>query len=186
MNQFKALYADIQTWFSRLTQRERLMVGGASLALGVFVLFLVLVSFSSTAEATRRRIKDKTAKLAEVQQLAASYGQAEMQRQAVERQLTGNNVRLISFLTEKATASRLEIPSMTPKADVPVGDGKILESVVEMTLTDIPLGKLVDFLGSVEQAQGVVKVKFLRIEPRVSNETLTAWVTVATYKMKPE
>src|SRR2546423_863014 len=151
MNQLKALLGDAQMWFSRLTQRERLMVTGASGALGIFILFLVLFSFSSSADAYKRRIKDKSAKLAEVQALAASYGQAEMQRHAVERQLTGNNVRLITYLSEKATAAGLEIPSMTPKADVPLGDGKILESAVEMTFTDITLGKLVDFLSGVEQ-----------------------------------
>jgi general secretion pathway protein M len=184
MSQLKALFADIQTWFTRLTGRERMMVSVAGGALSIFILFLVLFSFSSSAEATRRRIKSKTETFNQVQQLAANYGQAEARRQEVERQLSGNNVRLITFLSEKASAAGLEIPSMTPKADVPLGDGRILESTVEMTLTDIPLGKLVDFLGNVENAPGVVKVKFLRVEPRVAQETLTAWVTVATYRMK--
>jgi general secretion pathway protein M len=185
MDQLKALLADAQAWFSRLTQRERMLVLGAGGGLLAFILFLVLFSFGSSADSTRRRIKTKSETLAKVQELAANYGQAEAARQDVERQLSGNNVRLISYLTEKGTAAGLEIPSITPKADVPVGDGRILESSAEMTLTDITLGKLVDFLGSIEQAPGIVKVKYLRIEPRVQNETLTAWVTVATYKMKP-
>jgi general secretion pathway protein M len=66
---------------------------------------------------------------------------------------------------------------------VPVGDGKIVESSVELTLTDVTLGKLVDFLQSVERGPGVVKVKYLRIEPRPSDQLLTAWTTIATYKL---
>jgi general secretion pathway protein M len=55
---------------------------------------------------------------------------------------------------------------------------------VELTFTDVDLRKLYDFLTSVESGPGVVKVKSLRLEPRSASETLTAWTTVATYKMK--
>jgi general secretion pathway protein M len=30
----------------------------------------------------------------------------------------------------------------------------------------------------------VVKVKYLRIEPRVNDQTVTAWATIATYRLK--
>ena len=36
----------------------------------------------------------------------------------------------------------------------------------------------------VEAGPGLVRVKYLRIEPRLKDETLTAWVTVATYHLK--
>jgi general secretion pathway protein M len=65
-----------------------------------------------------------------------------------------------------------------------VGDGKIIESSVELTFTDVDLRKLTDFLTTVESGPGVVKVKYLRIEPRSASDTLTAWTTVATYRMK--
>ncbi|MFZ5471064.1 MAG: type II secretion system protein GspM [Myxococcota bacterium] len=184
MNQLKALIADAQTAFGRLTERERRLVSLAAAAVACFVVFLVLFSFSSAAGTYRRRTEDKLRKLAEVQALAASYREAEQTRQGVERNLTASNIRLISYLEEKGTAAGLDIPTMNPKADVAIGDGKIMESAVELTLTDITLGRLVDFLSSVERGPGVVKVKYLRIEPRVAQENLTAWVTIATYRMK--
>ena len=55
---------------------------------------------------------------------------------------------------------------------------------MELTLTDVQLTKLVDFLCSVEQGPGVVRVKFLRIEPRTKDGMLTAWTTVAAYRLK--
>ena len=184
MEKLKALFADAQAWFSRLTARERRLVGFAGVALTCFVVFLILWSFSTSASDYRRRTTDKLGKLAEVQALAASYREAEQVRQGVERQLTASNIRLISYLEEKGTAAGLDIPTMNPKSDVALGDGKIIESAVELTLTDISLGKLVDFLSAVETGPGVVKVKYLRVEPRTANETLTAWVTIATYRMK--
>jgi len=60
----------------------------------------------------------------------------------------------------------------------------IVESTVELTLTDVPLSKLVAFLALVERGPGVVRVKSLRIEPRLKENVLTAWATVATYKLK--
>ncbi len=184
MDKIKALLSDANSWFTRLTQRERRLVALAASAVGVFVLFLILFSFSNSAAGYRRRTRDNLVKLAEVQALAASFREAEQARQGVERQLSASNIRLFSYVEEKGTAAGLDIPTITPKSDVPLGDGKIIESSVELTLTDVPLGKLVSFLSSVETGAGVVKVKFLRIEPKVASETLTAWATIATYHMK--
>jgi len=55
---------------------------------------------------------------------------------------------------------------------------------VEFTLTDVQITRLVNFLTAVEQGPGVVRVKFLRIEPRTKDGVLTAWTTVAAYRLK--
>ncbi len=184
MEKLKAKLADLLAAFGRLTEREKRMVMVAGVAVVFFVVFIVLYSFGASADRTKRRIADKTTKLAQVQNLATSFRAAEQVRQGVEQKLDASNIRLISYVEEKATAAGLDTPSMQPKADVALGDGRIVESSVEFTLTDVPLGRLVDFLTSIETGPGVVKVKYLRIEPRVANETLTAWVTVSTYKLK--
>jgi general secretion pathway protein M len=185
MEQLKSLISDAQAAFQRLSQRERTLVlaaGGTALA---FILFLVLLSFSSSAAGYRRRTDDKLAKLREVQTLAASFREAEQSRQMLEQQLSASNVRLTSYLEEKGNEVGLVIPTMTNKGPIPIGDGKIQESSVEFTLNDIKLRDLSDFLATIENGPGVVKVKFLRIEPKVEAETLTAWVNIATYQLKP-
>lgn len=184
MEQIRELLNNARAAFERLSNRERQMVlatGGAVLA---FVLFLILFSFSNSANGYRKRTDQKLAKLREVQTLAASYRQATEARQAVEQQLTASNVRLMSYIEDKATRSGLTVPNMTPKNDVGIGDGQIIESSVELTFTDVDLRKLHTFLQDVESGPGVVKVKNLRLEPRAASETLTAWTTVATYRMK--
>jgi len=184
MEKIRAILNDAKAWFERLSNRERQMVLGTGGAVMAFVLFVIIFSFASSADAYRKRTEQKLAKLREVQALAASYREATQERQGVEQQLTGSDVRLMSYIEEKATQAGLTVPNMTPKNDVGIGDGQIVESSVELTLTDVDLRKLHDFLSAVERGPGVVKVKSLRLEPRDASETLTAWTTVATYKMK--
>ncbi len=184
MNQLRNLLANVQTGFGRLTDRERRMVILAASAVAVFSVFLILFSFSSSAAGYHKRMETKTQKLEQVNQLAAVFRESENQRQAVERQLGQSDVRLISYIEEKGTEAGLDIRTMNPKGDVAIGDGKIMESAVEVTLTDVPLDKLVNFLSSVERGPGVVKVKRLRLEPRPDQQTITAWTTIATYSLK--
>jgi len=73
---------------------------------------------------------------------------------------------------------------MNPKGEVPLADGKIVESSIEIMMPDVRIDKLVAFLSEVERGPGVVKVKYLRLEPRPAAENITAWATIATYRMK--
>lgn len=184
MDKVRELLNDIRTWFDRLSNRERQLVGLTGAAVLGFIIFIILISFSNSAQRYQRRIDSKLKSLQEVKELASSYRQAAQERQAVEQQLQASNVRLISYIEEKATQAGLEVPNMTPKGDVSLGEGQIIESTVELTFTDVNLLKLTDFLRLVEGGPGVVKVKTLRLETRSGTETLTAWTTVATYRMK--
>lgn len=184
MDKIKALWADLQTWYGGLTQRERTLVAIASAAVVAFVLFLVLYTSAMGAASTRSRTEQKLLKLAEVQELAANFREAERVRTALERQLTGNTTQLVTYIEEIGSRAGLQIPTMNPKGDVPLGDGKIVESAVELTLTDVTLDKLYRFLTSIEGGAGLVRVKYLRVEPRPANQTVTAWVNIATYKMR--
>ncbi len=180
----RQLLNNLQGSFATLSLRERqmVMIGGALVSL--FVVVLVTWSFSSSATAIRTRTQSKLARLEEVQDLAATYRDAKSVQEAMEQRLAASNVRLISYLEDKGNKAGLTIPSINPKADVTLEGDKIVESAAEFTLTDVALNRLVDFLSSVEAGPGVVKVKYLRIEPRVKDETLTAWVVVATYHTK--
>lgn len=186
MERLKTLFAELQSRFQALTPRERTLVSVAGGAVSVFILFVMLFSFASTSSSIQRRTEEKLLKLRDAQALAENYAENTRQREATERQLSTNAVQLISYLEEKGTAAGLEIPTMNPKGDVPLGDGKIIESSVELTFTDVPIRKFYDFLSNVERGQAVVKVKFIRIEPHPANETLTAWTTVSTYKLKQQ
>lgn len=184
MSAITDLQTTIQTSFAALSSREKRMVGGAALAVTVFVVLMVTFSFSNKADSIRARTAGKIAQLDEVQTLASGYRDAKAKQDALENQLRASNVRLVSYLEEKAKPAGIELPSINPKADVPLEGSKIVESAVEVTLTDVKLNRLLDFLQAVEAGPGIVKVKYLRLEPRPAQETVTAWLTVATYKLK--
>ena len=184
MDRLRQRWVDVQNWWSELSRREKVLVASAATAAVVFTLFIVLFSLAVSADDTRRRTATKLSQLATAQALSQSYADAERARKADEAQLATSGVSLITYLEDKGTQSGLAIPALTPKADAPIGDGRIIESTVELTLTDIPLPKLVSFLSAVERGPGMVRVKSLRIEPRTKDNVLTAWATVATYRLK--
>jgi general secretion pathway protein M len=184
MDRLRQRWAELQSWLSGLSRREKVLVGSATAAVVCFVLFVILLALASAADDTRRRTTSKLAQLATAQALSQSYAEAERARKADEAQLSSSGVSLITYLEEKGSQAGVDIPALTPKADAPVGDGRIVESTVELTLTDVPLSRLVAFLALVERGPGMVRVKSLRIEPRLKENVLTAWATVATYKLK--
>ncbi|MFT3709571.1 MAG: type II secretion system protein GspM [Archangium sp.] len=183
MSAITDLQSSVQAQFAALSAREKRMVGGAAAAVAVFALFMVIFTFGNKATSIRNRTQEKINKLEEVQTLAAGYRDAKAKQDALESQLRASNVRLVSYLEDKAKPAGIELPSINPKADLQL-EGKIVESSVDVTLTDVKLNRLIDFLQAVEQGPGIVKVKTLRLEPRPAQETVTAWVTIATYKLK--
>ncbi len=184
MSAITDLQSTIQTSFAALSSREKRMVGGAAAAVAVFAVFMVIFTFGNKAEAIRKRTNEKISKLDEVQTLASGYRDAKARQDQLEGQLRASNVRLVSYLEDKAKPAGIELPSINPKADMPLENSHIVESSVEVTLSDVKLNRLVEFLQSVEAGPGIVKVKNLRLEPRVAQETVTAWVTISTYRMK--
>jgi general secretion pathway protein M len=184
MESIKSAIASVQAYLSTLTQRERRLVVGGAVALVGFIVFVVTFSIGSRADAIRTRIKDKTAQLDQVQELAGTFRDADSARQQVELNLRASNIRLASYVEEKGKNAGLSIPSINPKGDVALDGDTIVESAVEVVLNDIPLNRLGEFLTAVEAGPGVVKVKYMRIEPRPASETLSAWITIATYRMK--
>jgi len=180
----RQLLNSLQNSLATLSSRERKLVMVGGVAVGLFAVFLVTWSFSNGAEAIRKRTQNKLVRLEQVQELAATYRDAKGVQDAMEQRLAASNVRLISYLEEKGNKSGLSIPSINPKAELTLEGDKIVESAAEFTLTDVQLNRLVEFLAAVEAGPGVVKVKYLRLEPHLKEETLTAWVVVATYHLK--
>ena len=119
-----------------------------------FAVFLVTVVFSNKADAIRKRTAGKIAKLEEVQALASGYREARAAQDAIERQLQASNLRLMSYVEEKGQKAGLEIPTINPKSDITLEGTKIVESAVEVTLTDVKLNRLLDFLASLEAGPG--------------------------------
>ena len=184
MSALTDLQTQLQAQLAALSAREKRMLGGAAAAVTIFIVFMVIFSFGRTADSIRDRTAKKIVQLDEVQTLASGYREAKAKQDQLENQLRASNVRLVSYLEDKAKPAGIDLPSINPKADIPLEGSKIIERSVEVTLTDVKVNRLIDFMTAVEAGPGVVKIKYLRLEPRPAQETVTAWLTIATYKMK--
>ncbi len=184
MSAITDLQTQLQAQLATMSAREKRMLGGALGAVAIFIVLFVGMSFGRTADQIRSRTASKISQLDDVQTLAAGYREAKARQDQLENQLRASNVRLLTYLEDKAKPAGLELPSINPKADIPLDGSKIVESSVELTLTDVPINRLLDFITSVEAGPGIVRVKYLRLEPRPAQETVTAWLTVSTYKLK--
>ena len=184
MDRLRQLWADAQTWWSGLSRREKVLVGAASGGGGGLRLLRRPVRAAGSADDTRRRTATKLTQLAEAQALSQSYAEAERARKADEAQLSEERRQPHHLPRGEGRAGRARHPGAHAQGGRPVGDGRIIESTVELTLTDVTLPKLVTFLSAVERGPGMVRVKSLRIEPRPKDNVITAWATVATYKLK--
>src|SRR5258708_34176425 len=141
------------------------------LGVGIFLLPVLLFSFSSTAAGYRRRTEQKLIKFREVHALAANYRDAEQIRLRTEQQLKSSNLSLISYVEEKGTSAGLSIPTMNPKGEVPLADCKIVESSVEIMMPDVRIDKLAAFIRDVKRGHGVSKAKSLSLDPSPAADT---------------
>ncbi len=183
MDAIKQALAQLQARFAALTGREQKLVLALIPVFIAVVLFVLIFSFNNSANTIRKRTENKLQQLNAARELAGNFSQAEGKRRAAEQLLSQGNVRLISALEQKAQQNGLQIPSMTPRGETPLGDGRILETRVDLTLADVSVRQTVDFLSSVERGPGVVKVTYLRLEPRPAQENLTATVNVSAYRL---
>ena len=160
------------------------MLGAGARGARVFILFLIMLSLLDAAPTRSASAPSRSwRKLARgAGSWRASYREAEASAQdAWSSSSRRSNIRLISYLEEKGNKAGLDDAQHQPQGRRPLDGDKIVESAVELTLTDVSCNRLVDFLARSRPGPGVVKVKYLRLEPRPRDETLTAWVTIATY-----
>ena len=128
MASFGTLQTTIQSTLAALSVRERRLVIGGGAVVIAFLVFFVTLSFSNTANAIRNRTTQKLAKLDEVLALTANYRQAKAAQEAAERQLAQSNIKLLSYVEDNAKQKGLDLPSVTPKAEIPVEGTKIVEN----------------------------------------------------------
>lgn len=184
MDRLRRLFAEANAAYSRLQPRERKLVtvGG----LFALVAITLLVSFAVSSAVTRRetRIDLKITQLEEFRRSMGGFRAAEQERSTLETRLKGAPVRLFSLLEDAAKRHGLEIGGMVDKGIHPLGESKINEISVEVTLNRIPLDKLVQFLTELESGQALVKVTRIQIRPRPGDATIDASLMVSTYQLQ--
>ncbi len=184
LDRLRKLRADLETWFGQLSQRERLMVSAAGATIVLFVIFLVSASISRGIASREARIEDKTKILSQVGKLAEGYRRAQAEKQQLEGRLKGQQVPLLSHISQTGATLGIEVNDLRPSGQPQEANG-IVEESVEVSLARIDLPKLSRFLQALEHGQGVVKIQRLRLSTRSDDPQLVdATLVVATFQLK--
>jgi general secretion pathway protein M len=161
---------------SKLSQREKIIVAGGSLALLVFLIvqFLIVPVFTRNAQ-MRRSVQVKTAMLAEMQRLKADHDSLKSAAKQSEARFTRRDkgFTLFSFLDQLAGQAHVKerVSYMRPtKTEQKNSTFKL--SRVEMKLEAVTLEQLATFLNAVEYSKNMVTVSKLSITRRDQKEGL--------------
>jgi general secretion pathway protein M len=184
METWKKLRADAEAWVGKLSQRERLMVTVAALALAVFSIWLVSHAIGSGISAREARIEQKTKVLSQVGKLAEGYRRREADKKGLEAKLKGSPVALMSHISQIGATLGIAVNDLRPTTTPSDMEG-LSEESVEVNLARIELTKLAALLQSLERGAGIVKVRRLRVTTRSDDPALVdATLLVSTFQLK--
>jgi general secretion pathway protein M len=184
MERLRRLPGDLMAWLAKLSPRERLMVSAAAAAVFVFIASLVSVSISTGISQRERRIEEKTRLLSQVSKLAEGYRAREAERKLLEARLKAPPVQLLSYISLQGTTFQIEVGDLRP-TNAPGDLEGLKEEMVEVNLARVELGKLARFLQALENGQGVVQIRRLRLTTRNDDQRqVDATFTVSAYQLK--
>lgn len=174
----------ITTSFERLSRREQVMVG--FIVVAVFSMVLGLGYFFVSRDLAKRE-KRITAKLAQLEQVAGLRGDYQ-RRLADQNRIAGeirrnNTMRLLSYIEDTAKRSSIEIGNAQERAGSQMGGGILKEEDAEITVRDVSIDRLYDFLKRLEEGNALVRVRQLKVRKRYADpKRLEATITVGTFK----
>jgi len=184
MERLRKLRADLEAWLGTLSQRERLMVAAAALAVVLFTVWLGAYKIGSALSAREASIEQKTKVLSQVGKLAESYRRRQAERQALEARLKGAPVQLMSHISQTGATLGIQVNDLRPTG-APAEEGNLREESVEVNLVRIELQRVAMLVQSLERGAGVVKVRRIRITTRSDDPMLVdATLVVSTYQLK--
>ncbi len=185
MSFFRKLQADLEAFFARLSQRERVMVTAAAVAVAAFLVFLVSHGISRSIRTREARIQEKTRVLSQVGKLAQGWRAAQAERAELEQRLRGKSLPLMTFLSQTGSRLGIEVNDLRPSAAPTDAAGGVVEESVEVSVAKIDLPRLARLLEELERGPGVVKVRRVQVRTRTDDPAaVDVSLLVATYQLK--
>jgi len=158
--------------FSRLTQREQMIVVGGSAGGLLFILAVIGMMMSSAISSAERRVGEKLRTLNQVMALQDEYrAKQATQRDALAELRRNKGVRLVSLVESAARSAGIEIGRLQPQDGEPDENG-VVESRVELRASKLSIDRLQDFIKRLERSSGIVIVQRLKVNKPYRKETL--------------
>lgn len=162
----------LQTW-SDLSSRERvLLLGVGSLAVVMFLYFLVVTPFLTASNRAREEAQGSEKQLEAMVKMREQYDALHQRVSSVEDRIKKDKARrnMLTLLESLAAKSSAKVDSMQERR----GDTNdaYREKKVEVSLKNVTLEQTVNYLHSIESADQLFTIKSMRIRTRSDNSNL--------------
>ena len=181
----KSKLDSLSSAFERLSGREQVMTLFLVVAISGFILGMGTYFVGKDLKRRDARITAKTKKLVELQGLRANYQRrlADQNRLAAEIK-KNNKTRLLSYIETVSKQANTEIRNAAERSGQNTGSDILKEVAAEVSVQNVSIDRLYDFLKRIEAGNRLVKVRKLEIKTRFDNpKMLDAKVTVGTFKV---
>lgn len=175
--------ARLRSAYEGLSSREQLLVLGAATAVGLALVYLLVVSpVQRFAASASRRVEIAEQELELVQRLRREYDEVHGRLASVEQRIrSGPRGEIFTTLEKLASESAVKVDSMEPRTS-PASDS-YRETKVQVSLKGITLAQLVNYLHRIDSSAQVLSVKSLRIRARKDKpELLDVTFTVSSFE----
>lgn len=179
----KERYDALMAAFERLSSREQ------SLLLLIVVLILGgVVGFSSYFTGRglakqERRIDRRIEQLQEVARLRSDYQSRLREQQRLTSEVKGNRTQLLSYLERVAKQVKVSVQNVEQRASRPTGSPEVREELAKVSIKDVSVNRLNDFLRGLDGGSRLVVVRNVRVSPNFENpKRLNATITLGTFK----
>lgn len=165
----------MMAFLSRLSSRERWLVLGAAVFVGLVLIFALIVNpFMDKRQRYVRMAREKRQDLAQFQQFASEYRSLQLSIKQLQERVTSGESDMSLLAAMESNARKLglaeKIASMKPfTTELESG---MVQSSVEMRVEKVDLKGLVEFIESVETGPNMAMTTRLRIKTRFDDPAL--------------
>ena len=176
--------SQLQESFSRLNERERVLVSITAVVAVIFIVFGFAWWGNGAIDGRHKSVALKKEKLAQILALEGKYKEAANLEKKAAQKLERNNVSLFSLLQKTAGDLGLKLNDLNERK-TPIRDTELETVSVEVNLKQLSVDKLNQFIEKIEgrSNDGLVKIVKLKVKTRFDNpELLDVNMTVSTWK----
>lgn len=176
------LWEPIQTEINRLSSRERLILLITTVSIFFLVSLALLIWVGSSASGLDRKIAKSKTNIQEIIKLGQIYQAKEAQISELDRRMlqTPKDFRLATELEKIANASGIQIDSFKERPGSPHEFYE--ENQVLLSIKEVDIRSLIDFLQSIENARRFMLITNLNIKPGFKDPTkLNVQAVISTF-----
>ncbi len=169
--------------YDRMGPQEKLLVGAGGVFLILFLVFqLIVFPYFSARQRLARSVKEEKAELAKIVDLQRQYRRLQGADGGVETGGAGQGTgfSLFSFVEEQAVRADIKQQIVSMKPSTTENEDKLQESIVEIKLQRISLGRLVAFLKLIEGSEKMVFVHTISIQDSARDNLIDVTMQIAT------